>query len=150
MAVRMSTFDGHDEHSRTSQRNISDELRAVDERLMAWGRWAKNDGYGVGWPAVTILGRVIEQGADGATQQGRPPISIPEPIAQVDAAVGKLDGTRRAIILVRYVLMPSVYAEGQRRKLGMSRHHWDTGLKSARIAIRDSLEAMALQSDLNS
>ncbi len=89
---------------------------------------------------MTILGRLIEQGPTGAGQQGRPPISIPEPIARVDAAVGQLIGIERSIICIRYVYCPHLSAEQQRKKLNMSEHRWVTKLRNARRAIKVAID----------
>ena len=140
---RLQTLDGYD-GNRSCRRRLSKDLVVVDERLMVWGKWARNDDYGVGWPALTILGRVIEQGADGATQQGRPPISIPEPIAEVDAAVGRLNSDRRAVVFVRYVHFPSLAAEHQRSKIRMSKYRWDRNLKGAREQVKAYFDEIEL------
>lgn len=142
--LRVQTCDSRDGGNRSSRRRLSEDLVVVDERLMAWGRWARNDGFGVGWPAITILGRVIEQGAEGSSQQGRPPATIPEPIAQTDAAVGKLNADRRAVVFVRYVYFASLPSEYQRAKLRMSKYRWDAHLKLAREQVKAALDEMAL------
>ncbi len=77
--------DTYFEQNRHAQRRLAADLVDVDERLMAWGRWARSDETPGALSSMTILGRLIEQGPTGAGQQGGRQ-SIPEPIARVDAA----------------------------------------------------------------
>lgn len=74
------------------------DTKLVHALLEAWGRWAK-DVDSRGWPPMTLLSRMIEFGPQGASQQGKPPISMPDEIARVDAAVGRLcEIDKRAVI----------------------------------------------------
>lgn len=78
------------------------ETKAVHVRLERWGNWAK-EGNQNGWPAQTILGRMMEQGPNGASQHGKPPISMPEDIAVTDAAVAKLGEVDKGVIRAYYI-----------------------------------------------
>ena len=73
----------------------------VHAMLEAWGRWAK-DMESHGWPLETILARMMEYGPQGAAQQGRPPISMPEDIARIDAAVAQLCVIDRRAVVAYY------------------------------------------------
>lgn len=78
------------------------DTKLVHSRLEEWGRWAKDSELRA-WPALTLLGRVAEQGGYAASQQGRPPVSMPQSIAVVDAAVGRLGAIDRRVIQTYYL-----------------------------------------------
>jgi hypothetical protein len=82
--------------------HMDPDTKAVHSRLEAWGAWAK-DGEIRAWPASTILGRMIDQQATGASQSGRPPISMPDDIAAVDAAVCALNDIDKRAIRIYYL-----------------------------------------------
>jgi hypothetical protein len=121
--------------------SVEPELLAVDERLLQWGRWARNDGVPGDYPRSTMLARVMEQGPMGAAQQGRSPTTIPELIALVDAAVAKLVYRQRCVVFVRYVYFAGMPAEIQRAKLGLSEYRWKVALRDSRWRVWTLLEA---------
>ena len=79
---------------------MDSDTHMVHLRLEAWGRWAHE--HSQAWPAVTLLGRIADQGANGASQTTKPPICMPEPIAQIDAAVAKLGAIDQRVIVTYY------------------------------------------------
>ena len=129
--LRVQTFDS--DVSRTGLRGVSPDRRYIYERMFAWGAWARVHDFGVGWQKLTILGRLIEQGANGAGQKGAPPSTfIPEPIAEVEAAVGKLNAVRRVVICVRFVYSgENDSREMLARKAGMTDRKWKDELGAA-------------------
>lgn len=133
------TLDKHAEFNRYAQRNMDAALRPVDDRLLDWGRFAREYRLPMDWSETTWLSRVIEQGPSGAAQQTQAPIVIPPDILAVDRAVAKLRGIYRAIIRVRYVYHPGQPVEVQRRKLNMSEARWKSKLFTARELIAHEL-----------
>jgi hypothetical protein len=97
--------------------NMDAETKIVHLRLEAWGRWAKE--HQAAWPASTVLARIIECGANGASQSGRPPTSMPEPIAQTDAAVARLHRLDQAIVVTYYARWEPIEVMAHRHNLGM-------------------------------
>lgn len=87
-----------EEVDRRRVNHMDPETKLVHARLEAWGSWAK-DAELRAWPAVSLLGRMVDQ-QTGAAQSGKPPISMPDEIAATDAAVCRLcDIDKRAVHL---------------------------------------------------
>lgn len=114
------------------------DTRIVHERLEQWGRWAK-ESEARAWPESTLLGRVIEQGASGASQQGRPPIEIPEAVAAVDAAVCRLGGVDRAVIQTYYLRWEPIEVMARRHQMRV--RQFQHVLRRARWRILGYLDA---------
>lgn len=76
------------ERDARTMNNMDPETKAVHIRLEQWGLETRDSLNG--YPPVTLLGRLMEQGPMGAGQQGRPPVALSEAAAHVDACVGKL------------------------------------------------------------
>lgn len=89
-----------DSAPREHMNHMNSETRMVHARLERWGKWARENLHG--WPPATLLGRVIEQGLSGASQSGRPPISMPADIADTDAAVARLGAIDKGVIVEYY------------------------------------------------
>jgi hypothetical protein len=77
------------------------ETRFVHSLLEQWGKWAYDSALRA-YPSVTLLGRLIECGPNGAIGSGRPPVEMPLLIALVDSAVAKLNAMDRQIIVIYY------------------------------------------------
>jgi hypothetical protein len=88
-AAREPTIVPYQERDRRSLSHMDPDTLIVHARLERWGKETR-EGFTDGWPAVTLLGRVIEQGAGGASQPGRPVSTISESSQQVDACVARL------------------------------------------------------------
>lgn len=114
------------------------ETKRVHSRLEEWGRWAK-DSEAHAWPRVTYLGRWIEQGIDGAAQQGKPPIAMPQPVAVVDAAVCRLGDIDRAIISAYYLKWEPIEAMARRHRMRV--RQFQNVLRRARWRILGFIEA---------
>lgn len=117
---------------------MDDETKIVHRRLEEWGRWAK-DSEVHAWPTTTYLGRVIEQGAHAAGQQGKPPISIPEPVAVVDAAVSRLGAIDRGVIQTYYLRWEPIEVMSRRHKMRV--RQFQNVLRRARWRILGFLDA---------
>lgn len=122
--VRMNRMDG--------------ETKIVHERLEAWGRWAR-DSEVRAWPKTTLLGRVIEQGPMGASQQGKPPINIPDQVAVVDAAVCRLGAIDRGVIQTYYLRWEPIEVMARRHKMRV--RQFQNVLRRARWRILGFIEA---------
>lgn len=85
------------------ENRMDPETKAVHLRLVAWGKWSIGDRTGTELPYVTLLGRVIKQGSDGAAQKGGGPVNMPEDVAVTDAAVSRL-GTIDKTVIRQYYL----------------------------------------------
>ena len=83
-------------------RPVMADLRLVDERLAAWGDWARSASSDNGWPPRTMLGKVIEEGFTGAAQGGPPPTQIPEAVAETDRAIAQLPPKYLRVVKIWY------------------------------------------------
>ena len=109
--------------------HMDPETRLVHSRLEAWGAWAK-DAEVRAWPAVTLLGRMIDQQAAGAAQQGRPPIAMPDEIARTDAAVCRLNAIDKRAIQLYYIKWQPI--ESLAGKMEMRPRQYQNVLRRAR------------------
>lgn len=130
----------HMEHSDKRVMNHMDpETKAVHLRLEAWAEWSK-DAEVRPFPSITLLGRVIEQGISGAGQQGRPPVSMPDPIARVDAAVGRLGDIDKRAIMIYYRRWEPI--EVMARRMKMRPRQFQNVLRRARWRLQGYLAAL--------
>ena len=93
------------------------DVAYADCRLDAWASWVK--GGMASWPSLTLLGRIIEQGANGAAQVGSSVLGMPDEVLVTDKAVARLDGILRPVVFVYYL----TYADSaeKAKRLGVSR-----------------------------
>ncbi len=94
------------------------ETKIVHAKLEAWGSWAR-EAHLRAYPPSTLLGRMIEFGAQGSSQQGRPPVSMPDEIAHVDAAVAKLGDIDRRAVLAYYTYWDAPEICAKRARLSL-------------------------------
>jgi len=92
-----------DERDARCLNRMDSETRLIHARLEQWARWARGGLEEVSWPRETLLARMIKEGINGASQVGRPPISMPEDVAIMDAAVAKLGMVDRQVIEAYYL-----------------------------------------------
>jgi hypothetical protein len=114
------------------------ETKVVHGRLEEWGKWAKDTEIRA-WPAVTYLGRWAEQGIDGAAQQGKPPIAMPDSVAVVDAAVCRLGDIDKAIIKTYYLKWEPIEVMARRHRMRV--RQFQNVLRRARWRILGFIEA---------
>ncbi len=82
---------------------VTEHVRRGDILLERWASIMGRDPHGLGWPPVTILGRLIEQGANGAAQSGSGPrLDIPDDVAIIDKWVKKLPYRRQRVVVRWY------------------------------------------------
>jgi hypothetical protein len=118
---------------------MDDDTKAVHYRLEQWGKWSK-DGEVRAWPSITPMGRMVEEGPHGAGQVGKPPISMPEPIAEVDAAVARLGQIDQRVIKQYYRYWEPT--EVMARRLGMRKRQFENVLRRSRWRILGFLDAL--------
>lgn len=116
------------------------DTKLVHARLEEWGKWAKG-GEAHAWPSITYLGRWIEQGIDGAIQQGRPPVSMPQPVAVIDAAVSRLGAVDRAVIQTYYLRWEPIEIMARRHRMRV--RQFQNVLRRARWRILGFIDAHA-------
>lgn len=128
-----------------SLRDHPGELTDVDAALEQWAKWALSALSSVGWPAKTLLARLIEYGVIGCAQQASGSILVvgrtleyDELCAWVETAVMRLPIEERNVIVVAYLSgdPPDVAAI----ELGVSRGTFDSRLSRARRSVRDYLD----------
>ena len=109
--------------------HMDPETRLVHGRLEQWGAWAKDSEIRA-YPSVTYLARWIEQGIDGAAQQGKPPIAMPDEIAAVDAAVCRLNDIDKRAVRLYYIKWQPI--DVLARQMGMRSRQYQNVLRRAR------------------
>lgn len=120
--------------------NMDPETKLTHIRLEEWARWAK-DSESREWPPITLLGKVIEQGISGAGQGTRPPISMPDNVAKVDAAVAKLGEIDKKAIKTYYMRWEDI--DSMARRLHMRRRQFQNVLRRARFRVQVYMSVMA-------
>jgi DNA-directed RNA polymerase specialized sigma24 family protein len=122
------------------KRRYTPGFEETDAALEAWARWARTGLAGLGWPARTLLARIIECGVRGAAQAGCLTVEIDEAMEMVERAVLRLSDLERQTICRHYLYWqpPEVSA----RYCGMSPNYFGVVLHRARRSIRDYLEGV--------
>lgn len=113
---------------RRTMNNMDPETKATHIELERWGletREALN-----GYPPVTLLGRLIEQGANGASQTGRPPVALSDEAARVDSCVARLCQIDQRVLRFYYQAQLSMYELS--RKMSMRERQAQNVLRRAR------------------
>ena len=78
------------------------ELEAVTAQLIIWGCWSRDDPHGVGWPAHSSEGRMMERG--GTVPDLTPaPLPVYHAAEAVEAAVRELPPYLQEIAREHYV-----------------------------------------------
>lgn len=113
------------------------DTKMVHLRLEEWGKWAKGS-EAKAWPQTTMLGRVIEQGP-GASQSGRPPVEMPDPVAVVDAAVSRLGAIDRGVVQTYYIRWEPIEVMARRKHMRV--RQFQNVLRRARWRILGFIEA---------
>lgn len=118
--------------------HMDPDTKRVHVRLEEWGKWARDTEVRP-WPRRTLLGRIMDQGASGAGQS-QAPISIPNTVAAVDAAVARLGAIDRSVVQTYYLRWepPEVMA----RRLSMRVRQFQSVLRRARWRIGGYLDAV--------
>lgn len=122
-----------------SHRALAPELREVDMRLRGWADWARTGRLNIGWPRVSITGKMVEWRRLGIRPDPGlpPPVAIPEEIAVVDALIAKLPEKQRRVILIHYSKDDPIEIKIRLAKLsaGSYRRFLDVGRWSIRLGL---------------
>lgn len=95
-AVKGATTD------RRVMNNMDAGTKAIHLRLEAWARWSQANPELREYPEESWLHKWAKYGTDGASQAG-PPVSMPEAVGVIEAAIRKLGDIDRKV-LTRYYL----------------------------------------------
>jgi hypothetical protein len=76
------------------------DIAYANDCLSAWASWVR--GVERAWPARTLLGRIIDQGISGASQDGCVE-TMPEMVLRTDQAVARIDPILSQVIRVYYL-----------------------------------------------
>jgi hypothetical protein len=121
---------------RRAMNGMTGEIKLAHLRLEAWGKWAKDSGLRA-WPELSILGRLIEQGANGAAQQGSQPSAYcPPPIEATEVAVNRLGAIDKKVVICNYVLAVDSPVEAKAKRCRMRVKEFQNVLGRARFRVR--------------
>lgn len=109
--------------------HMDPETKIVHAKLEAWGAWAK-DSEVRAYPATNYLYRWAKEGIHGASQEGRPPVSMPDEIAAVDAAVSRLNAIDKRAVQLYYIRWQPL--ENHARTMHMRVRQYQNVLRRAR------------------
>lgn len=123
---------------RRTMNNMDPETKAIHLRLERWGEETRESISG--YPPVTMLGRLIEQGPMGAAQTGKPPVALSDAAARVDACVAKLCQIDQRVLRHYYQGWMTVYELS--RKMSMRERQAQNVLRRARWRLGAHLLAM--------
>jgi hypothetical protein len=85
--------------------NMRDDSKETHAALEAWARWAHSVFKGLGFPAVSIIAKLIELGVRGAAESFGPiPLEIDRTCEIVDEAIQILDPTQKEVIYRTYLV----------------------------------------------
>lgn len=120
------------------RRRYAPGFEETDAALEAWARWGHSVLAGIGWPARTLLARIMDQGIRGAAQSGCRLVEADEMMELVERAVLRLTPKERETICRHYFYWqpPEVSA----RYCGMNPNYFGVVLHRARRRVRDYLE----------
>ena len=120
---------------------VSDEIGTseVHAALEAWARWAKTVLAALGFPSISIIGRVVEMGILGAASSGGVHlVEIDQTCELVDRAILRLDSTEREVIARTYLFNDA--AQVTAHKCGLTYQYYRLVLHRSRKRIGDFLE----------
>jgi hypothetical protein len=128
----------HVERDQRRMNNMDPETRAVHLRLEQWGAETRENPSG--YPPVTMLGRLMEQGPMGASQTGRPPVTLSEAASHIDVCVAKLcQIDQRAL---RFYYQAQISREMLAARLRMRERQAQNVLRRARWRVQAHLAVM--------
>lgn len=102
-----------------SMNAMDEDTKRIHLRLESWAAAVGSDCINA-WPKLTLLGRLIEQGPSGASQQGRPPVSMSHADSVVDAAVARLGDIDKRVIKSYYMHWESIEINAARLNMRVS------------------------------
>jgi predicted DNA-binding protein (UPF0251 family) len=128
---------------------LADGFAEADAALEAWARWARSALAGLSWPAVTLIGRVMDFGVTVTASRGGSahPVEVDELCELVERAIMRLREVERRVVVMHYLNWQPM--ETAARRCHMSSGRFRTLLHRARRSVADYLngarEKIALQ-----
>lgn len=118
--------------------HMDSETKEAHIRLDQWGRETRDNLHA--YPPQTLLGRLIEQGANGASQSGRPPTTLSEAAARADTCVARLCQIDQQVLRLYYQSDESL--EVLARRMSMRLRQAQNVLRRARWRFMAHLSVM--------
>ena len=118
----------------------SPTLKWVDAALEAWAKWAYQGSKQLGWPSVSILGRLATEGFTGAAHTAHIP-DMPESVLATERALLRLSPVDRSVVVKHYVQWEPV--EISARRCHLTSATFRTRLHRARSEVAAYLEGAA-------
>lgn len=111
----------------------------IDARILQWVQWTRGAVTPNGWPARTVLARVIEEGAHGSSQSGnRPEPEMPANVLEVDRIVARMHPRLRRAL--RAVYLSALPVEIKAKQMHLSVSTLRNRVESARWYIAAAIE----------
>lgn len=126
------------QRDRRTMNHMDPETKAIHIRLEQWGAETRENLSG--YPPITLLGRLIEQGPMGASQTGKPPVSLSEPAARIDCCVGKLCQIDQRVL--KFYYQAQISRDVLARKMSMRERQAQNVLRRARWRVAAHLAVM--------
>lgn len=117
-----------------------DAMSEVDAALEAWARWGRGLLQSMGWPAWTLMARIMEEGFQGAAQKGSRAFEVDEAMEMIERAVLRLPERERLVVIKHYTYWQPV--EISARYCHMHPATFRGHLHRARRSIRDYLDGI--------
>jgi hypothetical protein len=115
-----------------SMNRMDPETKLIHAELVIWGRETR-DRFLHGWPTSTLLGRLIEQGPNGASQSGSAPTAVSPRSQVIEACWCRLWGKGKTAIDLYYHTTDA--PEAIARQMGISKRKLQYTLERARYLI---------------
>lgn len=125
------------------RKRLEGQMAEVDAALEAWARWAHSALSGLGWPAWTVIARVMEFGVNGAAHRHSAVCAPDEFCETVERAVIRLKAIERRVILEHYFTWQPV--EITSKRCHMTAGRFRTVLHRARRSVGDYLDGARLR-----
>lgn len=120
-------------------------MQAVDAALEAWARWGRSLLQSIGWPARTLMARIMDEGFTGAAQKGSRSFEMAdEAMELVERAVLRLPDRERLVVIKHYTYSQPV--EVSARYCHMHPATFRSYLHRARRSVRDYLDGVRISS----
>lgn len=122
-----------------AHRALAPELKEVDIALRSWADWALSSRVHIGWPRVSMTGRMVEWHRIGIRPERMAPlpVHIPDQVARVDALVAKLPDQQRLVLMTHYMRDEPIEVKirATRMRAGTYRRYLDFGRWSLRLGL---------------
>lgn len=113
------------------------EIAYVDARLDAWASWVR--GNENAWARRTLLGRIIDEGVSGASQEA-PLVNMPESVGETDRAVARIARDLKQVIKIYYLTHAA--SEVKAARCHCSRRTFWRRVEQGQLAVNCELELL--------